>query len=461
MTRCVGCRCCEVACNEQNNNPAQIQWRRVGEMEGGTFPFTQRFHLSMGCNHCLEPSCLEGCPVDAYTKDPLTGLVLHSAEACIGCQYCTWNCPYGVPQYNPERGVVGKCDMCYGRLAEDRAPACVAACPEEAIVIEKVNVAAWRNELEIAANIPGLPPAGQTLSTTRITRPVDLPPDLVKGDVDRVRPEHAHTPLIVMTVLTQLSVGAFLVLWVLSWSSAAQDLRWPALLALGLGQLALAASTAHLGRPIHAYRALKMWRRSWLSREVLLFSLFAGASAGFAGLLSRGWPGTLPLGGLTAVLGLAGITASACIYRVPARPAWNVPQTIFEFHLTALCLGPVLVALWQPTWRHRLALLSVAAGAAQLTVARSKILRLLRSPEFEAQASVRLLQGALRGLMTWRIVLLLAGCAVALTAARPVTLAIAGTFLLAAEFLGRYLFFVSVVPRNMAASFLTRGGRAA
>src|SRR5205814_4879484 len=128
-----------VACNEQNGNPADINWRRVGEIESGFYPNTQRFHLSMGCNHCLEPSCLIGCPVDAYTKDLVTGIVQHSPETCIGCQYCTWNCSYGVPQYNPERGVVGKCDMCYGRLTDDREPACVSACPESAIRIEIVN----------------------------------------------------------------------------------------------------------------------------------------------------------------------------------------------------------------------------------------------------------------------------------------------------------------------------------
>jgi Fe-S-cluster-containing dehydrogenase component len=102
-------RCCVVACNEQNGNRAEIQWRRVGEIEGGVYPDTLRHYLSMGCNHCLEPTCMTDCPVNAYTKDPLTGIVLHSAERCIGCQYCTWNCSYGVPQYNPERGVVGKC----------------------------------------------------------------------------------------------------------------------------------------------------------------------------------------------------------------------------------------------------------------------------------------------------------------------------------------------------------------
>jgi len=82
MSKCIGCRCCEVACSEQNDNPIERNWRRVGEIEGGAYPFTQRFYLSMGCNHCFDAACLSGCPVDAYRKDPATGLVLHSAETC-------------------------------------------------------------------------------------------------------------------------------------------------------------------------------------------------------------------------------------------------------------------------------------------------------------------------------------------------------------------------------------------
>ena len=171
MSVCIGCKCCEVACNEQNDNPADIRWRRVGEIEGGEFPFTKRFHLSMGCNHCVDAACLHGCPVDAYTKSPTNGLVLHNADACIGCQYCVWNCPYGVPQYNEERGVVGKCDMCVGRLEEGRQPACAAACPEGAIQIEVVNIAEWKQVFTQQANAPGMPPAEDTISTTRITLP--------------------------------------------------------------------------------------------------------------------------------------------------------------------------------------------------------------------------------------------------------------------------------------------------
>ena len=262
MTKCIGCKCCVVACNEQNGNPAEINWRRVGEIEGGWYPNTQRLHLSMGCNHCLEPTCLSGCPVDAYTKDPKTGVVVHSAEACIGCQYWTWNCSYGVPQYNPERGVVGKCDMCHNRLAEDREPACVGACPEGAIQIEVVNIAAWKREYATSANAPGLPSAEDSVSTTRITFPQNLPPGTRKADMNRVRPEHSHWPLIVMTVLTQLSVGAFATIWLLQVFGQKERLNIGAFVSLLVGCLALGASTMHLGRPIRAYRALFHFR--WL-----------------------------------------------------------------------------------------------------------------------------------------------------------------------------------------------------
>src|SRR6185503_16456321 len=176
MTQCIGCKCCMVACNEQNGNPASINWRRVGEIEGGFYPNTQRSYLSMGCNHCLEPSCLIGCPVEAYKKDPVTGIVQHSAEACIGCQYCTWNCSYGVPQYNPERGVFGKCDMCHGRLESGQAPACVSACPDGAIAIEIVKTAEWREAVAATSSGHGLPLSDGSLSTTRVTMPMKLAP---------------------------------------------------------------------------------------------------------------------------------------------------------------------------------------------------------------------------------------------------------------------------------------------
>ena len=446
MTKCIGCHCCEVACNEQNNNPASVSWRRVGEIEGGSYPYTQRSYLSMGCNHCLDPACLTGCPVDAYTKNPSNGLVLHSADACIGCQYCIWNCPYGVPQYNPERGVVGKCDMCYGRLAEGRDPACVNACPEEAITIETVDPAEWRMNYAAFADSPGLPSAEQTISTTRVTLPESMPSESRKADYHRVRPEHPHLPLVAMTVLTQLAVGALCCVWLLEALGRAADWNFASLGALAIGILALGASTLHLGRPIYAYRALRMWRRSWLSREVLLFTAFAGMAAIYSGALRLGLPVSSGLGALTSLLGLGGVAASACIYLVPARPAWNSRYTVADFFLTAAVLGPVfLSALGFP-----LMVFVVAGAGAQLLNHGLRFLWLIRSDEFELQGSARLLSADLQNLFLARFALLMAGGVVLpLAGLHAPALALA----LAGELFGRYLFFVSVVPRNMAAGF--------
>ena len=458
MTKCIGCKCCVVACNEQNGNPAEINWRRVGEIEGGWYPNTQRLHLSMGCNHCLEPTCLAGCPVDAYSKDPITGVVIHSAETCIGCQYCTWNCSYGVPQYNPERGVVGKCDMCHNRLAEGREPACVGACPQNAIQIEIVSVAEWRRDYAASANAPGLPSADDSLSTTRITLPKNLPPDTRKVDLNRVKPEHPHWPLVVMTVLTQLSVGAFAAIWLLQMFGQQARLNIAALVSLMVGCLALGASTMHLGRPIHAYRALKMWKRSWLSREVLLFGCFSQISFLYAGLLWLNFPGSKVAGALTSLAGIAGVTASACIYLVRPRPAWNSKHTPGEFYLTGALLGPLLAANIGLGARRWLTIMMVAAAAAQLLNLALKFLWLVSSDTFELKAAGRLLSMQLRSLLLVRsALLLLGGIVLPLYSSSPITMAAALGLALCSEVAGRYLFFASVVPKNMAASYLTAG----
>jgi len=460
MTKCIGCKCCVVACNEQNGNPANINWRRVGEIEGGWYPNTQRLHLSMGCNHCVEPTCLAGCPVDAYSKDPITGVVILNAETCIGCQYCTWNCSYGVPQYNAERGVVGKCDMCHNRLAEGREPACVGACPEGAIQIEIVNIAEWKRNYAASANAPGLPSADDSLSTTRITLPTNLPPDIRKVDMNRVRPEHPHWPLVFMTVLTQLSVGAFAAIWLLQIFGQQARLSIAALVSLAVGCVALGASTMHLGRPVHAYRALKMWKRSWLSREVLLFGVFSQVAFVYAALLWLNLPGSRIVGVLTVLAGAAGVTASACIYLVRPRPAWRSKHTLVEFYLTGALLGPLLAANIGLGARQWLVAAIVAAAGLQLLNLALRFLWLVSSDVFELKASARLLSTQLRSLLLVRATLLVLGGIVLPLQTRSVAgLALALAIAFCGEVLGRYLFFVSVVSKNMAASYL--GGRKA
>jgi formate dehydrogenase iron-sulfur subunit len=471
MAKCIGCKCCVVACNEQNGNPAAINWRRVGDIEGGFFPMVAQHHLSMGCNHCLEPTCLEGCPVDAYSKDPITGIVRHSADACIGCQYCTWNCSYGVPQFNPERGVVGKCDMCHGRLSAGQAPACVSACPEGAIQIEIVNSGQWRAAVEAFAAPAGVPCGDGSLSTTRITMPVSLPPNATARNSTHVTPAEPHWPLVIMTVLTQLSVGAFATIWVLQLLGGDAHLGVAALGSLLLGGLALAASTLHLGRPIHAYRAIRMWKRSWLSREVLMFGAFSNVAALYAGTLWFGLPGSLVLGGLTVLFGVAGVTASAYIYRVPARPAWNTPYTLLQFVLTAALLGPLFAAMIGAGEARWLAPMTAVMGVAIAVVLTLCLLRLIASESLELRGTARLLSTALRQQLVVRGCLLAVGGVVAplLVASRPDLSAVAGAIGMSialalatgGEILGRYLFFVSVVPRQMAAAYLPAAREAA
>jgi formate dehydrogenase iron-sulfur subunit len=455
MTKCIGCKCCVVACNEQNGNPAAINWRRVGEIEGGHYPNTHRHYLSMGCNQCIEPSCMIGCPVEAYTKNAVTGVVEHSADACIGCQYCTWNCSYGVPQYNPARGVVGKCDMCQERLSDGMAPACVQACPEGAIAIEIVKLAEWRTDY-LTANAPGLPSADDSISTTRITLPANLSPDTGRVDTQQIRPEHPHLPLVFMLVLTQLAAGAFGTLWLLDLLGHASRLWVSAIASLTLAGVSLGASTWHLGRPVYAWRAMRGLRHSWLSREVLGLSLFAGAASLFAGLLLLNLPGRPWAGLVTLGLGIAGITCSARIYVVRARPAWYSGYTSAEFFATALLLGPLFVRACGVSDTRWIGWAVAAGGAAQLLTQALKFLWLSHSETFELRASSLLLSGRFRTAFLVRLgVLIVAGIVAPLAFTSTAAIASSFALALAGEWLGKWLFFVTVVPKNMAAGFST------
>jgi formate dehydrogenase iron-sulfur subunit len=470
MTKCIGCRSCEVACNEQNGNPADILWRRIGELEAGSYPATQRHYLSMGCNHCLDAECVKGCPVDAYTKDPITGIVLHSADACIGCQYCVWNCPYSVPQFNPERGVVGKCDMCKGRLEDGFEPACVNVCPESAIEIEIVNMADWRENYS-GAESPGMPSAIHTISTTRITLPEHAASVLERVDAGQIRPEHAHLSLVFMTTLMQAVIGAFFVLLL---RRELDTIRLGLLLTVS--GVALTISTMHLGRPMYAWRALKMWRRSWLSREVLLFTLFlialTATTLGTGALqFHRVLPsGLLPkLDWLAAALGLAGTLASAYIYLVPARPSWNMRHTPIDFVLTGAFLGSLLAAVLcelpqallsrTPLAEHPATVVAgwlpiLLAGTSALAWLLNQGIRLYRlrgSALFEARATFSLLSSELLRPRATASFVLVPVSVLILASGHPLPALAVG---LAGALLARYLFFVSVVPLNMALTFV-------
>jgi DMSO reductase anchor subunit len=282
-----------------------------------------------------------------------------------------------------------------------------------------------------------------------------LPPNARPVGFDRLALQEPHWPLIAMTVLTQLSVGAFATIWLLQMLGASTRLGVASITSLLVGLLALAASTLHLGRPAYAYRALKMWRRSWLSREVLLFALFSAVACVYAAALWLQLPAGLTIGALTVALGVGGVTASACIYKVPSRPSWNTTFTLVQFNLTSATLGLVFAAAVGTGNARWLAVGSAAMAGTLFIILALKFFWLSASDSVELNATGRLLATTLKPHLLLRgILLALGAAAVPLFTANAVALWGAFVLTLGGEFLGRYLFFVSAVPKHMTAPYV-------
>lgn len=140
---CTGCKTCQVACQEAHDLDAAILWRQVLQYGGGSWKEAGagvyapegvfRYFVSVSCNHCAHPVCVENCPTGAMAKDPDTGIVTSDPSVCIGCETCVEACPYDAPKLNPETSVIGKCDMCSLLIEAGEEPACVQACPTRAM----------------------------------------------------------------------------------------------------------------------------------------------------------------------------------------------------------------------------------------------------------------------------------------------------------------------------------------
>lgn len=272
LDRCTGCKACVSACHSLNGLDDHETWRDAGVLLGGANISRWQQTITTACHHCEDPGCMNGCPVGAYEKDEETGIVRHLDDQCIGCSYCILKCPYDVPKYSKKRGIVRKCDMCHHRLAEGEAPACVQACPTEAIRIVTVDRNAGRigkdglSALILTGNLQSaIPDSSITFPTTRYTGR-EIPDTAFAADRDSLVPQHAHWPLVFMLVLTQAGMGLVAV----SAGNAAITLTGSAIFFAGM-----AASILHLGQPLKAWRFFLGLRTSWLSREILAFSLFA------------------------------------------------------------------------------------------------------------------------------------------------------------------------------------------
>ena len=142
---CIGCKACEVACQEWNDLPPETTVQ-VGTYQ--TLPQTTsnfwnliKFHeyedgaglhwlmRKDQCMHCADPGCLKACPAPGAIVQYTNGIVDFQQENCIGCGYCIAGCPFDIPRFNTRTRKVYKCTLCVDRVSVGLEPACIKACP--------------------------------------------------------------------------------------------------------------------------------------------------------------------------------------------------------------------------------------------------------------------------------------------------------------------------------------------
>jgi len=149
ISRCIGCKGCEIACKE---------WNELGTVETSNFGSYQshqdlspstwllmrfdeeevdgdlRWYITKNaCMHCEEPGCLYACPSPGAIVQYANGIVDFDQDHCIGCQMCVAGCPFDIPRFDTRTKKVYKCNMCVDRVEAGLEPACVKTCPTNAI----------------------------------------------------------------------------------------------------------------------------------------------------------------------------------------------------------------------------------------------------------------------------------------------------------------------------------------
>ncbi len=355
--KCTGCEACQVACTLENQVDPGISWRQIFTFNPRGVPGIQSFHHSMACNHCVDPPCLNNCPANAYSKDPETGAVTIDDGSCIGCKYCSWVCPFDAPRYNPASGLMEKCTFCSHRLEVGETPACVQVCPTGAL--DFCDLTDGGDPSDPRDRETGFVPskagpavrfvdrtqpltAPENSADRHVLKPADeyeMPDELAKRLLLTVRPASrinlvSEWSLLVFTFVEALLVGVMFAR--LPFLAAVDSpgrvlVPLPAVVAAGL--IVLLLSALHLGRPGRAWRAIINVRGSWLSREVVFYSLFVAVTAFMAVSGNTGAAVT----GVCGALGAAALLATDMLYQTTHAPgtAWHSAQTV----LTAVQIG--------------------------------------------------------------------------------------------------------------------------
>jgi len=347
LNKCVGCEACVVACQIENYELQSESWRSVSTFNEFQHPALPLFHFSLACNHCDDPSCLTGCPANAFTMDPVHHTVDHNQDLCIGCRYCTWTCPYDAPKYVTAKGTIEKCTLCKERIVEGRKPNCANLCPTGALAFGEM-------ETKIATDVPGFTDKGlwpgiKIIPLRKKGRPLSATRTLSETENSRFqqaqfRDERKSTlksewPLVLFTLLAAFLFAV----------TAAAFVSTPVLdplmyIALGVGGLIVSA--VHLGKAVKAWRALLNVRSSWLSRELVAYSLFLGSSGVFLMVSS-----IRSIGILSMLLGLAALVSIDMVYATverrstPVEKSGSVVITGILFFAVLAQMSPLMIAI--------------------------------------------------------------------------------------------------------------------
>jgi phenylacetyl-CoA:acceptor oxidoreductase subunit 1 len=418
LERCVGCQTCTAACRHANATSPTVQWRKVLDIEAGSYPNVSRTFVPVGCQHCADPPCMHVCPSTA-TRQRADGIVTIDYDLCIGCAACDVACPYqarfkiDAPRFaygtgamqneiereDPDRlGVAQKCTYCSDRIDfglahglipgvnPEATPACVNSCIADALYFgdsddPNSNVSRllreqrhFRMHEEIGAE-PGfyylygkaIGP-GQQMRDRAPEQRMNAGHLRTKG-VEPWHQQHWDWKAAGNFICGGAGTGLFTFATIASLRHGAQfSLVW---IALALVALGLFFVLLKIGRPLRFIYVLRQPQRSWMSREAWIAAAFFPLAA------LAGWYETPPLMIPAAILGLLFLFSQAMILKESKGiPAWRMPLIV-----------PLMIAT------------GMAEGCGLLLVA-TAFLPSLR-PMTELTAVIIVILGALRG-WTWR-----------------------------------------------------------
>jgi Fe-S-cluster-containing dehydrogenase component/DMSO reductase anchor subunit len=316
LNRCTGCRACELACCTENDLGWGRSWRRIETFNPERDPRLPHHHLSVACNHCEAAPCRTACPARAITRDELDGRITLHDDRCMGCRYCSWACPFEAPLFDEDTRTMGKCTLCPQRTETGLQPACVEACPTEALTLAPLDDAGRMTDVAgfpVTDALPAIRFAPQRRGAEPPETTWTLDQDVLDA-FDAARKPHptagdlSHEwPLLVFTLAAAVLVAAQTAL------VAGTDVpRWTLLAA---AVVAMGVSTLHLGRPERGWRAVLGVGSSWLSREIVLYGVFVGGLA-----MQAVWPGMPAIAWGAATGGWLALIAVDRVYDPVRRP---------------------------------------------------------------------------------------------------------------------------------------------